>query len=213
MGTFFARHYDALMGWLEKRGFTRIRANLLREASGTVLEIGSGTGLNFPLYHGCDKVVALEPSEVMRRTSMKRALIAPVPVEPVGGDAQNLPFADASFDTVVGTLVLCTIPDPLRALREIRRVCKPGGTVLFFEHVRLEHAALGRLQDWLTPAWKRLCDGCCLNRSTLDTLQQAGLEIKRTERYYGDIFVTVVARNPEAGSGDASASRTGAFES
>ncbi|MCZ8524003.1 MULTISPECIES: class I SAM-dependent methyltransferase [Paenibacillus] len=196
MSTLFERHYDALMGWLEKRGFARIRAELLEEATGRVLEVGSGTGLNFPLYRNCDRVVALEPSEAMRRASLERARHAAVPIEPVTGDAQKLPFAAGSFDTVVGTLVLCTIGDPAQALAEMRRVCKPGGTLLLFEHVRLDHPVLGRLQDWLTPAWKRLCDGCRLNRDTVGTLQQAGFEMLHIERYYKGIFVTVVARKP-----------------
>jgi ubiquinone/menaquinone biosynthesis C-methylase UbiE len=120
---------------------------------------------------------------------------AAVPIEVVRASAESLPFLSNSFDIVVGTLFLCTIPDPLAALSEIRRVCKPGGTVFLFEHVRSDHNLMGKLQDWLTPAWKRLCGGCHLNRNTLELVKQAGFQITDVEWMYKKLFLIVGAKN------------------
>ncbi len=193
----FARLYDRLMEPLERSGLRSIRQRLLQEAHGKVLEIGSGTGANF-LHYDPERVqcvIAVEPAEQMRRRSLAK-VEAVVPVEVVAAGAENLPFPDAFFDTVVGTLVFCTIPDPEKALQEVRRVCKPGGTVLIFEHVRLESPFLARLQDLLTPVWKRLCDGCHLNRNTLQLVRRSGLQVKRVESYYRDLFLVIVAVHP-----------------
>jgi ubiquinone/menaquinone biosynthesis C-methylase UbiE len=91
--------------------------------------------------------------------------------------------------------VFCTIPDPKKALEEIQRVCKPDGHVLLFEHVKIDHPVLGSLQEWLTPLWKRLCDGCHLNRRTLEWVKQAGFKTTNVQRYYKDLFVVVEAIN------------------
>jgi ubiquinone/menaquinone biosynthesis C-methylase UbiE len=197
MGTWFERWYDRLMGPLEKRGFGKIRESLLSKAEGRVLEIGSGTGFNFPYYEKADEVIAIEPQALMLEKSLERAKHSRVPITVISADAERLPFPDNHFDTVVGILVLCTIPDPEKALTEIRRVCKPDGKVLLFEHVRLNNPFLGPLQDWLTPVWKRLCDGCHLNRNTLDTVKHAGFNVVRIERFYRNIFLVVEAVNPE----------------
>jgi ubiquinone/menaquinone biosynthesis C-methylase UbiE len=99
--------------------------------------------------------------------SFPRATQAPVPITVLRARAEALPFPDHTFDTVVGTLVCCTIPDPRQALCELQRVSKPGGTALLFEHVRVHRPLIGRLQEWLTPVWKRLAGGCHVNRDTL----------------------------------------------
>jgi ubiquinone/menaquinone biosynthesis C-methylase UbiE len=195
MSTFFSRWYDTLMSPLERGGFVAIRQGLLSHAKGKVLEIGSGTGANFPYYVAAEEVIAIEPEAAMRVQSLPRAFHAHVPIEVQDGQAESLPFPDDTFDAVVGTLVLCTIPDPVKALNEIRRVCKPGGHVLFFEHVRLNDSMLGILQDRLTPVWKRLCDGCHLNRNSIELIKQAGFRVTRVERHYKKIFVVVEAVN------------------
>jgi len=195
MGEWFPKWYDTLMSPLEKRGFQTIRKNLVSKAEGKVLEIGSGTGLNFPYYEKADEVIAIEPQSLIRQQSHVRARISRVPINVISAGAEELPFPENSFDTVVGTLVLCTISDPLKALEEIRRVCKPEGKVLWFEHVRINDSILGSLQDWLTPVWKRLCDGCHLNRNTLELMKQAGFKIIRIERFYKKIFLVVEAVN------------------
>jgi ubiquinone/menaquinone biosynthesis C-methylase UbiE len=181
---------------LEKRGFQTIRKNLIAKAEGKVLEIGSGTGVNFPYYEKVDEVVAIEPQSLMREQSLIRARNSHVSINVISASAEELPFSENSFDTVVGTLVLCTIPDPLKALKEIRRVCKPEGKVLWFEHVRINDSSiLGSLQDWLTPVWKRLFDGCHLNRNTLQLMKQAGFKIIRIDRFYKKVFLVVEAIN------------------
>jgi ubiquinone/menaquinone biosynthesis C-methylase UbiE len=195
MGKWFPRLYDILMEPLERRGVRDIRKNLVRKSQGHVLEIGSGTGFNFPYYDRAQKVIAIEPEPLMRERSLPRAQNASVPIDVIAAGAEELPFPDNTFDTVVGTLVLCTIPDTKKALEEMRRVCKPDGQVLFFEHVRLEHPFLGSMQDWLTPAWKRLCDGCHLNRNTLAMIEEAGFEITQVERHFKDIFLVIETVN------------------
>ena len=195
MGKWFPRLYDTLMEPLERKGFREIRKKLIQKIEGKVLEIGSGTGFNFPYYEQAQKVMAVEPEPLMREQSIPRAMKANVPIEVIAANAEELPFPDDSFDAVVGTLVLCTIPDPAKALKEIRRVCKPDGQVLFFEHVRLNHPVLGGLQDLLTPLWKRLCDGCHLNRNTLELVKRAGFKVIRIEKYYKALFLVIKTIN------------------
>lgn len=195
MGKWFARIYDSLMLPLERKGLRNTRKNIVRRAKGNVLEIGSGTGLNFPYYEQAKSVIAIEPNPLMIEKSLVRAKKVDIPIEILMAGAEELPFADNSFDSVIGTLVLCTIPNPSKALTEIRRVCKPDGNVLFFEHVRLHHPVLGRLQDWLTPIWKQFCDGCHLNRDTLELVRVAGFHINHIECYSKNIFVQIEAIN------------------
>ncbi|WP_240702947.1 class I SAM-dependent methyltransferase [Cohnella luojiensis] len=191
----FPKVYDSLMGPLERRGFGQIRKKLIQKAHGEVLEIGSGTGLNFPFYEHANKVTAIEPEPRMRELSLPRAQSAQVPIDVILAEAEKLPFPDDFFDTVVCTLVFCTIPNPTKALEEIRRVCKPEGHILLIEHVKIEHRFLGQLQEWLTPFWKRLCDGCHLNRNTLHLVKLAGFKVTSVNRYYKDIFLVVEAIN------------------
>src|SRR5919198_2504511 len=137
MGRWFAVLYDMLMAPLERGAFQDIRKQLLRRAHGKVLEIGAGTGVNFPYYTEAEHVIALDPEPSMVERSLPRAKHAAVPIAVIVARAEALPFPDHSFDIMVGTLVFCTIPDPRQALFEIRRICKPDGKALFFEHVRL----------------------------------------------------------------------------
>ncbi|MEW9668482.1 class I SAM-dependent methyltransferase [Ammoniphilus sp. 3BR4] len=193
MSRFFQSYYDLLMGPLERRRFKAIRQELISKASGLVLEVGSGTGVNFPYYHNVEKVISIEPGRLMREQSIKKKNQAQVAIEILDASAESLPFPDNYFDSVVATLVFCTIPHPELALQEVKRVCKPHAQVLFFEHVRLDNKYLGKLQDWLTPAWSRLCDGCELNRNTVSKIERAGFQIKEIDSYYKDIFVAIQA--------------------
>lgn len=195
MSNWFPKLYNPLMKPLEKIGFRNIRKELLLKAEGQVLEIGSGTGFNFSYYKKANKVVAIEPEPLMREQSITSAKNATVPIEVISARGEKLPFADHSFDTVVGTLVLCTIPDPEKALKEIQRVCKPNGQVLFFEHVRVDNRILGSVQDWMTPLWKRLCDGCHLNRNTLQMIEHSGFQITKIKKHYKQIFLVIEALN------------------
>jgi ubiquinone/menaquinone biosynthesis C-methylase UbiE len=191
----FSRFYDILMDPLERRGMREIREELVSRATGVVLEIGSGTGLNFPYYEHAEEVIAIEPNPQMRSRSMNRRRESRVPIQVMDSGAELLPFADNFFDTAVATLVFCTIPDPKRAFQEISRVCKPDAKVLLLEHVRLDHPVVGKIQDWVTPLWKRVCDGCELNRKTAEVLQQEGFKVIRRQTHCRGLFITLEAGN------------------
>lgn len=195
MSRLFAKWYDFFMNPLEKRNFKLIREKLLSKAEGYVLEIGSGTGINFPLYEAADKLMAIEPSHYMIERSELKLHQAQIPIEMVQANAEELPFVADTFDTVVATLVFCTIPNPDKAIAEMKRVCKPDGKILLFEHVKMENRLLAALQNWLTPAWKKVCDGCYLNRDTLGTLKGHHFSIKKVENYYKGLFILVEALN------------------
>src|SRR5215472_8639381 len=173
----FALTYDRLMASGEKAGLATIRATLLAEAAGDVLEVGAGTGLNLIRYPGeVSTLTVTEPAGSMLRRLQSVAVRAGRPATVLRAPAEDLPFEDASFDTVVSTLVLSGVDDQPRAVREIRRVLKPGGRLLFVEHVRSNDAAMARRQDRLN--WlNRLVVGCDCNRPTLQTLQQGGFVV------------------------------------
>lgn len=186
-GKFQARCYDFFMDRMDRAGGEEHRRRLVEEARGEVLEIGAGTGKNLPLYRAAERVVALEPDPAMWARAWKRAHDAAretrMAVDVVEGDALALPFADASFDTVVFSLVLCTVPDPGRALAEARRVLRPGGTLRFYEHVRAAEPRLARWQDRLERPWRWVGRGCHPNRDTAAAVADAGLGIVSLEEF------------------------------
>lgn len=186
------------MAPLEKKKFKKIRKRLISKAKGHVLEIGSGTGVNFPFYVNATHVTAIEPNSDMLKRSCSKARNHFVPIQMHLGKADDLPFPDNTFDTVVGTLVFCTIPDSKKALAEIQHALKPDGKLLLFEHVRLNHSVLGKTQDLLTPLWKRMCDGCCLNRDTLQMVKNAGFHVDSVESIYNGLFLIMQVSNPKA---------------
>jgi ubiquinone/menaquinone biosynthesis C-methylase UbiE len=182
-GRAFALGYDFFFMRAERGGLRELRRRALAEAAGKTLEIGAGTGLNHDLYPASVTELTLtEPFEPMARQLRDKAAALTVPVEVVEAPAEALPFADASFDTVALTLVLCTVPEPDRALAEIARVLKPGGRFLFLEHVRAEDPALARWQDRLNPPWRVFGHGCNCNRETLATIERSPLTVERAER-------------------------------
>lgn len=195
MKSWFPKIYDAAMKPLEATRFKKIRTELIRNAKGNVLEIGSGTGINFPYYQQAKLVAAVEPNPQMSRRAAKRGRHAHVPITLYEATAENLPFADNTFDTVISTLVFCTIPDPLHALKEIQRVGKPGATFLFFEHVRMEQPILAKTQDLLNPFWEKICDGCQLNRNTLTLISDSGIYINEVESLYSGLFLSIKCNN------------------
>jgi ubiquinone/menaquinone biosynthesis C-methylase UbiE len=191
MSKTFARWYDTFMSPLERKKFTRIRTELLKGAAGNVLELGSGTGVNFPFYKYAEKVTALEPSRYMIDQSISKLEAATIPIKTVHASAEELPFEDETFDTIVGTLVFCTIPHPELAIKEMKRVCKPEGKILLFEHVKMDNPSLAHLQEWLTPFWKKICDGCHLNRDTLNLLKEQELKVIKMKTFYKGLFIVV----------------------
>jgi ubiquinone/menaquinone biosynthesis C-methylase UbiE len=195
MGKWFPTIYDMGMRGLEERTFKRIRKSLLDNASGRVLEIGSGSGINFPLYSKAASVDAIEPSPYMIKKAEGRLKEASVPIICHMQRAEQLDFADNTFDAVVATLVFCTIPDPEKALKEIQRVAKPGARILFFEHVKMPQPALAKAQEVLTPAWKAVCDGCHLNRDTVNAIKKSGIRIEKVDSYYKGLFITAECTN------------------
>lgn len=199
MGKWFAFLYDTVMGPLEKRWIARIRKKIVSGLEGNVLEIGAGTGANFPYYSNemVKRLVTLEPNPYMIDQAKRRAKEAELSVEFYQGRAETLPFKDGEFDTVVATLVLCSVSEPQKVFQEMRRVCKKGGKIVLFEHVRTESKSLAALQDVLTPAWKRLCDGCHLNRDTGCYMKESGIKVVQEKKYLKGIFVEYEGLNPK----------------
>lgn len=195
MVSVFPKLYDLAMKPLESTRFKRVRTDLVRSAKGIVLEIGSGTGVNFPYYEQAELVVAVEPNPLMSKRAVKRGRHANVTIMLYETTAESLPFADNTFDTVIATLVFCTIPDPMKALREIQRVSKPNARILFFEHVRMEQPLLAKAQDLFTPYWATICDGCQLNRDTVSIITHSGIEVKKIESLYAKLFLSIECLN------------------
>jgi ubiquinone/menaquinone biosynthesis C-methylase UbiE len=182
-----------------KRLMDPLRAEIVGQARGLILEIGAGNGLNFAYYspETVEQVEAIEPSGTMLSYAQPRADEAPVPVHITQASVENLPFADQHFDSVVVTLVFCSVGDPQRGLSEVRRVLKPGGTLLMIEHVRAHNAVLVLLQNLYTPLSRRFNDNCHWNRETAKTVEQAGFRIeqRREMRWLGMPFVILRAVN------------------
>ncbi|PIC55941.1 SAM-dependent methyltransferase [Sporosarcina sp. P12(2017)] len=191
MESVFPKIYDMAMKPLEATRFKKVRTELIRNAQGNVLEIGSGTGINFPYYQQAKHVTAVEPNPQMSRRAMRRGRNAHVPITLYEANAESLPFADHTFDTVISTLVFCTIPNPLLALKEIQRVSKPGATILFFEHVKMKQPNLAKAQDLLNPLWEKVCDGCQLNRDTLSMIVDSGIYVEDMESLYEGLFLSI----------------------
>jgi ubiquinone/menaquinone biosynthesis C-methylase UbiE len=197
----FAAFYDRLMTGAERKWLGERRERLLAHASGAVLEIGAGTGANLARYRNVERVVVAEPDPAMRARLRLRLASAAVPIEVSDAAAENLPFANASFDCVVSTLVLCSVARPDAALGELRRVLRPGGKLLALEHIRSSRRR-ARWQDIVTPLWRRLGAGCYPNRDTVATIERAGFTLDHVERFdpprvpsFLRPFVEVVARS------------------
>ena len=180
----FARVYDPFLALGERSGMRDLRRETLATARGRVLEIGAGTGLNLKLYPGAVTAITLaEPDAPMAARLRRRVSGASHPVEVVQAPAEQLPFADGSFDTVVSTLVLCTVADMAASLREIGRVLAPGGQLLFVEHVRAGHGRLVRWQERLHEPWRRFACGCHCNRDTAVALRDNGFAVERVQEH------------------------------
>ena len=178
---FYRRHIVPCLTHLamSQKQLLPFRRHIVGAAEGRVLEIGVGSGLNFPLYGAAaDSVIGLEPSAELLRMARARARHAAVPVTLLDASAEAIPLDAGSIDTVVTTWTLCTIPNASRALAEMRRVLKPSGTLSFVEHGRAPEAGVARWQDRLDPLWSRLAGGCHLNRKMDDLLADNGFRIE-----------------------------------
>jgi ubiquinone/menaquinone biosynthesis C-methylase UbiE len=177
-GHIFAAIYDRMSEKSEQAGIGEHRRSLLAAATGDVLEIGGGTGANLPYYGtGVSSLTITEPERPMAKRLRPRMEAQAPDAMFLRAPAEDLPFSDSSFDVVVSTLVLCTVDDQPRALRELRRVLRPGGKLLFIEHVRSEDEQLARRQDRMAPINLRIAHGCHCNRSTLDGIRDAGFTV------------------------------------
>jgi ubiquinone/menaquinone biosynthesis C-methylase UbiE len=178
----FALTYDRMSAKAENAGLGALRKDLLAGASGDVLEIGGGTGANLPYYGpAVETLTVTEPDASMLRRLQRRAREHAPLAKVFRAPAEDLPFDDATFDTVVSTLVLCGVDDQPRALRELHRVLRPGGRLVFMEHVRSDEPRLARLQDRMNGI-NRFVVCCDCNRPTLQTIEAEGFEVTRLER-------------------------------
>lgn len=181
-GRGFAALYDRAFEATEEAGLREMRREVLAGASGRTIDLGAGTGANLGLYpEAVTELVLTEPDPHMLKQLRTKVGEKGVAAEVTDASAEGLPFADGSFDTAIFTLVLCTVPNPERALAEAARVLRPGGKLLFLEHVRAEDAGLARWQDRLEKPWRFLGDGCHCNRDTVATIEASPLTVERVQ--------------------------------
>jgi ubiquinone/menaquinone biosynthesis C-methylase UbiE len=170
---------------MRNRALDHYRQRTIETAQGLVLEVGVGSGVNLPLYGpAVTHVFGLDPSTELLRLASRRAADLVIPVSLLRASAEDLPLADAVFDTIVMTWTLCSIPNPIAALTEMRRVLRPGGRLIFVEHGLSPEIRTARWQRRLTPYWKRISGGCHLNRKTDDLIRAAGFQIDAVETGY-----------------------------
>jgi ubiquinone/menaquinone biosynthesis C-methylase UbiE len=168
-----------------------LRKKALSQASGKVLEVGVGTGNNFPYYPpGCE-VTAIDFSPGMLARARKKLHLARAPIKLLEMDAQAMDFPDNTFDTVVATCVFCSVPDPVKGLAEVKRVCKPNGKIILLEHVRSESPVIGWLMDVLNPISLHLI-GSNINRRTVQNVISAGIQLQKVEDLRGKIVKLIV---------------------
>ncbi len=176
---FVASIYDALMLPADRLGFEQVRRMVVRSARGRVLEIGAGTGLNFKHFENADCVLAIEPDPFMLKRAVPRVKTCAALTQ---ARAEELPFPDKSFDTVVSTLTFCTIGNPLKAAQEIKRVLKDDGCFFFAEHPIADKPFLANAERLVTPLWKKLAGGCHLDRDIVSYFEAGGLRISEIIR-------------------------------
>jgi len=220
-GHVFAAMYDRMLGKTERAGLGEHRRALLAGAAGDVLEIGGGTGANLQYYGDTVRSLTIvEPEKPMLKRLEHHIEQSGRQAKALRAPAEDLPFNDASFDAIVSTLVLCTVDDVPRALRELCRVLRPGGKLLFIEHVRSDDEKLARTQDRMLPINVRIGHGCHPNRRTLDSIRDAGFEVtslehdtlKHTPKFIRPLIVGVATRGPgdpdrQAGTSETSSER------
>ncbi|HHW01647.1 MAG TPA: class I SAM-dependent methyltransferase [Thermoanaerobacterales bacterium] len=188
------RRYDRtsiFYDWMDRMISPELRKKALSRASGKVLEVGVGTGNNFPYYPpGCE-VTAIDFSPGMLARARKKLHLARAPIKLLEMDAQAMDFPDNTFDTVVATCVFCSVPDPVKGLAEVKRVCKPDGKIILLEHVRSESPVIGWLMDVLNPISLHLI-GSNINRRTVQNVISAGIQLQKVEDLRGKIVKLIV---------------------
>lgn len=185
MGLYSRHIFPRLMDWvMSSQAFQRLRADLLHDARGEILEIGFGTGLNLAHYPASVSTLsAVDPADLLPHRVSERIATASFPVRTTQITAEALPYPNQQFDRVISTWTLCTIPDPVQALREVARVLKPEGTLLFLEHGRSDDQTIAAWQDRLNPIQNVIGCGCHLNRPIDRLIAQAGLRIAHLDRF------------------------------
>jgi ubiquinone/menaquinone biosynthesis C-methylase UbiE len=191
-----ARWYDWLEGVLDLLGLRSLRRQLMRPASGKVLEVAVGTGKNLAYYQRDCRIIALDLSIEMMKVARKRASSRPCPVFFLVADAEALPFADRRFDSVVSSLSTCTFPNPVASLKEMARVCRTEGKILLLEHGRSDREGISRWQDRHADQFVRPL-GCHWNREPLELAGKAGLKPIRSRRSFFGIFHRIEAEPTE----------------
>ena len=187
MNFYYRRVLPTLINFAMTRSeATRLRAANVAAARGVVVEVGIGSGLNVPFYSNrVTQLFGIDPSAELLALARAHTASAPFPMDLVRGSAEQIPRADASADTVVVTWALCSIANAPAALREMRRVLKPGGTLIFVEHGLSPDAGVRKWQNLLTPLWRPLAGGCHLNRKIDDLVRAAGFTITDLQLEYG----------------------------
>lgn len=195
-----AQNYDRGMWLLERTKLSDLRRRVVREATGNTLEIGAGTGANVAHYHAGVNVTAIDirPAHLASASAKARRRHPKVEFAAACANAQLLPFPDAIFDTVLGTLVFCSIAQPQEALAEIQRVLRPGGQLILLEHVRGRNPLMRRLTDWLHPVWIAVQGVCHLNRETAAAVAEAGFQIDFTSDHARGVIQVIHATAPAA---------------
>lgn len=177
--------YDSFMLPLERLFLRKRRKKIFRNIEGNVLEIGAGTGVNLGFYDfsriSSYSAVDRKISEKLRKFDFPKDK----KIELVSASVENLPFEDNLFQTIVFTLVFCSVDNPMAGLKEIKRVLKPGGRIYFMEHVMPEHGILKNLFNKVNSNWNKIANGCNLNRETAEFIRDAGFEIETMERFFG----------------------------
>lgn len=189
-----AKIYDLMERPMEAMGLSKWRDNIMKELRGNVLEVGVGTGKNIEFYPDGVNFTAIDFSEKMLEKARRKAEAFNKPVTLIHMDAQNMEFPDNYFDGVFTTCVFCSVPDPIKGLKEIRRVCKPDGKIIMVEHVRSEKKVLGIIMDLLNPVVVNTY-GANINRRTVDNIRTAGYTDVSVTDLYSDIVKKIVIVN------------------
>jgi len=193
MSELFAAIYDPVLAPLEVMGLRKWRDWATRAARGRVLEIGVGTGANLPYYRDIKSLAAIDPDGASLRRAVAKTNGRGDSIVLHQARAEELPFADESFDAVIGTLTFCTVANPTRGLREAYRVLKTGGALRLVEHVRASNRVLASVQEAMTPGWKIIADGCHLNRDTASAVERAGFQVRGVQKRLGGILIGIDA--------------------